>query len=235
MAVSTTKSAYGQGIAQGLPFVLVIVPFGLLFGVVGTEAGLNLAEVMGFSVLVIAGAAQFTAVQLMTDNAPIVLILAASLTVNLRMAMYSASLVPHLGRATLWQRALVAYMNVDQLFAASSARYEQTPDEPLRDKLAFFFGVATPIVPLWYVSTFGGATLGATVPPAFALDFALPITFLAMVGPLLRTVPHVAAAIVSASLALAFAGMPAGVGLLIAAVAACVTGAAVETWMEARQ
>ena len=234
MDATTAKSPFLQGVVQGLPYVLVIVPFGLLFGVVGAEAGLNIAQVMGFTVLVVAGAAQFTAVQLLTDNAPVVLILAASLTVNLRMAMYSASLVPHLGRARLWQRALVAYTLVDQCYAAGIVEYETRPDRPVAQKVAFIFGVAAPIVPMWYVATWIGAALGATVPDSWALDFALPMTFIAMVGPLLRTLPHVAAALTSAFLSLVFAGLPPGVGLMLAATAAVIVGAGVETWQERR-
>jgi Predicted branched-chain amino acid permease (azaleucine resistance) len=101
-------SSYWRGVRHGAPFLLVIAPFGALFGVVGTEAGLNLAQVMGFSVIVIAGAAQFTAVQLLSENAPTLIVIAAALAVNLRMAMYSAALTPHLGAAPLWQRAIMA-------------------------------------------------------------------------------------------------------------------------------
>ena len=234
MPASTKKSVFRQGVVQGLPFILVIVPFGMLFGVVGTEAGLNLAEVMGFTMLVVAGASQFTAVSLMVDNAPIVLILAASLTVNLRMAMYSASLVPHLGTAPLWQRALVAYLQVDQVYAAATARFEAR-DEPVSQRILFALGVAAPIVPLWFASTWLGAVVGASVPPAFALDFAIPITFLALVGPMLRTVAHMAAAVVSAVVALSTTWMPTGTGVLVAAACACVTGALVEIWMERRR
>jgi predicted branched-subunit amino acid permease len=93
------------------------MPFAILFGVVGTEAGLNLAQVMGFSVGVIAGASQFAALQLMSENAPTLIVVASALAVNLRMAMYSAALAPHLGPASLRDRALIAYMNVDQTYA----------------------------------------------------------------------------------------------------------------------
>ena len=68
MATETTKSIFWQGVRDGAPFVLVIVPFSILFGVVATEAGLNLVEAMAFSVLVIAGAAQFTAVELLMQR-----------------------------------------------------------------------------------------------------------------------------------------------------------------------
>ena len=234
MSVSSRKTPFLDGCLQGLPFIAVIVPFGMLFGVVSSEAGLNLAQVMGMTMLIVAGASQFTAVQLMSENAPVLLILAASLTVNLRMAMYSASLAPHLGGARLWQRALAAYLLVDQCYAASILRYEQR-QEPLRDRVAFYFGVAAPVVPLWYLATLVGALAGSAIPEAYALDFAVPITFLALLGPALRTLAHVAAALVSAAGTLALMWMPSGLGLMVAAAAAMVTGALVETWMERRR
>ena len=123
MRKTPSDSAYLCGIIGGLPFLLVLLPFGLLFGVLGTEAGLPLSQVMGFSFLVIAGSAQFTALQLMTENAPVLVVLASALAVNLRMAMYSASITPHLGASPLWQRALLSYMLVDQTYAMAMQTY----------------------------------------------------------------------------------------------------------------
>lgn len=235
MSASTTKSAFWMGLRHGAPFLLVIVPFALLFGVVATEAGLNVAEVLGFSVLVIAGAAQVTAVQMMIDNAPTVMVLATALAVNLRMAMYSASLTPHLGAAPLWQRALMAYATVDQSYAVSIARFESHPKMTLAEKSAYFAGTMALIGPAWYAMTLAGALLGPSIPPEFALDFAVPITFLALIAPALRTLAHVAAAMVSVSAALALAGLPYNMGLLIAAAAAMATGAQVEHWLDRRR
>lgn len=235
MAPTTSKSEFLRGIGTGLPFVLVIAPFGALFGVVATEAGLNIAETMAFTALVIAGASQFTALQLMSENAPVLVILATSLAVNLRMAMYSASLVPWLGAAPVWKRAVIAYMTVDQTYACSVAEYEAKPEMSLPERIAFFAGVSLPIVPLWYAATLVGALVGADIPDSFALDFALPITFIAMLGPMLRTLAHLAAALVSVVLALALSGLPAGVGLLLAGLAAMITGAVVETLRERQQ
>ncbi|MEH6775966.1 MAG: AzlC family ABC transporter permease [Cereibacter changlensis] len=232
--MTPSRSAYLRGCLASAPFALVIVPFGLLFGVVGAEAGLNIVEVMGFSIMVIAGAAQFTALQMMADDAPTVIVLATALAVNLRMAMYSAALTPHLGKAPTGMRALIAYFLVDQTFAVSSMQYDRDPGMPLAQKVAFFFGAVTPICPLWYVATYAGAVLGTAIPPEFALDFAVPITFLAMIAPLLRTPAHIAAAFVSIAVTLALAFLPYNTGLLIAAVAAMITGAQVEIWTERR-
>jgi predicted branched-subunit amino acid permease len=62
------RQAFWNGARDALPFTIVVVPFAILFGVVGTEAGLNLAQVMGFSIGVIAGASQFAALQLMSET-----------------------------------------------------------------------------------------------------------------------------------------------------------------------
>lgn len=231
MSASTSKSAYWRGLRDGGPFIIVAGPFALLFGVVGTEAGLNLYEIMGFSVLVIAGAAQFAALQLMIENAPTIIVLVTALAVNMRMAMYSASLTPHLGAAPIWQRAVVAYFNVDQSFALSVADYEARPDQSLGQKFRYFMGTATLIAPTWYTFTLAGALAGDVIPSADGLDFALPITFLAMIGPLLRAPAHILAALTSIILALLFAGLPFGSGLLVAGLGAMAVGAEVERRM----
>ena len=224
---------FWNGVRDGLPFILVIIPFGMVFGVVATEAGLNLAETMGFSVLVIAGAAQFVAVQMMTDNAPVLIVLAASLAVNLRMAMYSAALAPHLGPISWWKRGVVSYFMVDQAFAASILKYETTPDMTFSAKVAYFMGVIVPICPLWYAATWGGAVLGNAIPADLPIDFAVPITFLALIVPMLRSAAHVAAALVSIIGTLALSFMPFNTGVLVAALLAMIVGAEVERRMTA--
>ena len=235
MAISNPKTAYWRGFRAGAPFLLVIVPFGALFGVVGTEAGLPLLEVMAFSVLVIAGAAQFTAVQLMTEQAPTIIVIISALAVNLRMAMYSASLAQHLGAAPLLQRAFIAYLCVDQSYACSINEYESRPNLTIPEKVAFFVGSISTVAPMWYISTYAGAVLGMAIPPEYALDFAVPITFLAIIAPALRTLPHVISAVISAALALAFVWVPYNLGLIIAAVFAMIAGAQSELWLERRR
>lgn len=235
MTSSNPKRHFMRGVRDALPFILVIVPFAALFGVVATEAGLNVIEVMSFSVLVIAGAAQFTAVQLMSENAPTIIVILTSLAVNLRMAMYSASLTPYLGEAALWKRALVAYAMVDQAYALSQIKFEMERELTVSERFAYYIGTVVPLAPLWYVASYVGAVAGARVPPAFALDFALPITFLAMIAPTLRTLAHVAAAATSVVLALLMAWMPYGSGLLVAAIGAMIVGARVEIWMSGKE
>ncbi len=235
MSGSNPKSAYWAGFRNGAPFVLVVVPFALLFGVVATKAGLNLVETMTMTIAVIAGAAQFTALSLMQEHAPTFIVLATALAVNLRMAMYSAALVPHVGTAPRWQRMLMAYFLVDQVFAVSIARFDQRPDMTTAEKTAFYFGAASPIVPLWYLFSWVGAVAGTAIPASYSLDFAVPITFIALVGPMLRSLPHIVAAVVSITASLFLAGLPYSLGVILAALVAMVIGAQTDMWLARRK
>ncbi len=233
--MTTTKRAFLQGIRDSLPFIVVVAPFAMLFGVVATEAGLSPLQTFGFSVSVIAGAAQFAAVQLMADNAPVLIIVATALAVNLRMAMYSASIAPYLRGVPFWQRAFMSYVLVDQSYAQGLLKYETEPDLTPPARVAYFFGTMILNMPLWYGGTLVGALLGSRIPPEYALDFAVPITFLALVGPMLKTAAHVAAAFTSVLLTLVLAFLPYNLGLMVAALVAMMVGAQVELMVERRR
>jgi len=222
------RRAYVSGVLTSLPFLVVLVPFALVFGVVSADAGLSMPEILGFSTLVLAGASQLTAVQLLADGVPVVIVLASALAVNLRMAMYSAALTPWIGSASAQARAFSAFVLTDQIFAISLNRYEARPGMTMGERLAYLAGSATILALPWPFATALGASLGSAIPESFALDFAVPITFLALVAPSLRSRPHIAAAAVSFVAALLFSGLPSGLGLLVAAPLAMAVGATLE-------
>ena len=233
MDTGDLRSSYLRGLRDGAPFILVIAPFAMVFGVLAKSAGLNVIEALAFSVAVIAGAAQFTALQLMQDQAPTLVVLASALAVNLRMAMYSASLTPYLGHLPLWKRGVVAYFLVDQAYALAIVKYEREPEMTNGERFAYFVGTVTPICPLWYGFTVIGAMVGAQISLETGLDFAMPIAFLALIGPALRTGAHGAAALVASVSALLFAFLPYNLGLLVAALLGMMAGAEIERRSEA--
>jgi len=234
MPQTNPKSVFWSGFRAGSPFILVVVPFALLFGVIATKAGLNIVETMSMTFLVIAGAAQFTAISLMQEHAPTFIVLLTALAVNLRMAMYSAALVPHLGRAPFFVRVLMAYFMVDQAFAVAFQKYEASPEMTVNQKVLYYFGSLLPIIPLWYIFSYVGAVAGATIPPEYSLDFAIPITFIALTAPAMRSLPHFIAALVSVAATLALIWVPYNLGLIIAAFLAMIAGAQVEQWLARR-
>ena len=211
-----------------MPFLLVIGPFALLFGVVAVEAGLDVPQAVGMSVVVIAGSAQFTAVQLLSESASVWVAILAALAVNLRMAMYSASLQPHLGSAPLWQRVIVSYLNFDVSYALGIAHFDERPERPTKQKVVYFLGTIALTAPLWVVGTLIGAAAGGALPDSALIDFAMPILFLAIVAPMLKTLAHLAAAVSSAIAAMLLFWLPTGIGLLIAAAIAMAVGAEIE-------
>jgi predicted branched-subunit amino acid permease len=225
------RARFAEGVRAGLPFVIVVAPFGLLFGTVGADAGLGFTEIMGFSVLVIAGASQFAALQLLVDQAPLAIAVLTGLAVNLRMAMYSASLMPHFVGVSLGLRALAAYVMVDQVYALSIQRFVQG-DVDRAERVAFYFGCATPVIPIWYLGTVCGALLGGRIPPVFALDFAVPVTFIAMVAPMLQTLPSVVAALTAVAVSLLASELPLNLGVIVGGLAGTVAGALAETLRE---
>jgi predicted branched-subunit amino acid permease len=101
----------------------------------------------------------------------------------------------------------------------------------MAQKLAYFFGVVTPICPFWYVFTVVGAMIGEAMPASLGLDFAMPITFIAMVAPMLRSLPHLAACFVAVTASLLLVSLPLNLGLLAAGLLGMMAGAAVEQWV----
>lgn len=226
--------AFWRGWRDCSPFILIVVPFSMLFGVVASDAGLDIIQTMSMAVLVIAGASQFTALALLQDQAPVFIALAAALAVNLRMAMYSAALVPHLGHASLGMRMLMSYLMVDQAFAVAARTYELEPAMQPQHKVAYYLGCMMLICPFWYLFTFLGAILGDVIPPSLEIDFAAPVCFIALLAPLLRSAAHVFAAVVSVLASIAFGWMPWNLGLFCAAIVAMMAGAQVELWLKRR-
>lgn len=227
-------AAYRRGMRDCAPFIVIIVPFSVLFGVVARDAGLDLFQTMAMAAIVIAGAAQFTALNLMQQHAPTIVVLIAALAVNLRMAMYSAALVPHLGKAPLGLRMLMAYVMVDQTFAISVRTYEAEPQMPLSDRIAYYFGCISVVCLPWYFFTMVGALVGQAIPARLSPDFAVPVCFIALVAPMLRSLPHLVAALVSVLGAVVFASVPWSFGVILASLLALVAGAQVEFWQRRR-
>jgi predicted branched-subunit amino acid permease len=230
----TPKAGFAAGLRVGLPFSVVTVPFGMVVGVAATAAGFDPFQTGAFSVLVGAGAAQLAALQMMVEGTPLLVAVLTATAVNLRLAMYSASLAPHLGAAPLGARLWVAFFLVDQAYAASILAYERNPEWPIGARLGFFFGTVAPVMPVWVAASIAGAAVGNRLPADWPLDVFVPMTFIALIAPMLRTLAHWVAAAVSVVASLALAGLPWSLGLLAAGVIAMLAGAAVEALRERR-
>ena len=214
-----------------LPILVGGIAFGVVFGALGIETGLSPLQVQGLSLFVFAGSAQFVAVQLIGQGVAPALVVLTILLVNLRHALYSASLAPYLSHLPLRWRMTLAYLLTDEAFAVSAPRYRQ-PDNANAHGHTLGAGLALWVE--WQLSTAVGIVFGARLPPTLALEFALPLTFLAMLIPTLVDRPAWAAAIAGGVLSLLLRGLPYGLGLVAGVILAVGIGVGLETAARAR-
>lgn len=228
----TIAGAFREGALEILPILLGIIPFGLVAGAAAVDAGLGIEGAMSLSVLVFAGASQLAAIDLLARDAPLLIILLTVGVINLRMAMYSASLAPRLADTPLFQRMLAAYLLVDQAYALTIMRIDRAPTRSHR--IAYYFGVAVPLWVNWQLMTALGAVLGSTIPDWLPLEATIPLVFLAMLVPAITDRATLAAAVVSGAVATLGADLPNNTGLLVGAFSGIGAGTLVALRTDAR-
>src|SRR5215208_5237166 len=200
-----------RGIA---PLLVGVAPFGLIYGVLALASGVPVIAAMAMSSIVFAGASQFLLAQLFAVGAPGAIMVASVALVNLRHALYSAALAPHLAHLPRRWKVLLAYLLTDEAFAAAILRYQG--GRPGAKRHWYLLGAGATLWTSWQLSTAAGIALGREVPSELPLDFALPLTFIAIVVPMIRTRATLAAAATAAAVALACGGWPYKLGMLAA-------------------
>ncbi len=214
-----------RGARDQLPILLGVVPFGVIFGALAVSAGIPALEAQSFSLFIFAGSAQFIAVSLIAGAASPFLIILTILVVNLRHLLYSASLAPHVYYlSNLWKIPL-SWLLTDEAFIVASSRYRKGNPEFAH---WYFLGTGLMLWIAWQLSTALGIALGALIPPGMGLDFALPLTFLALILSTLTDRPAWAAACAAGVFSLLLANLPFKLGLLIPTVLGIGVGLAVE-------
>lgn len=224
--MSEEKKYFWAGVRAEIPLLIGVFPFGMIYGALALGAGLSTAAAQMMSSMVFAGSAQFITTQLVKDSAPGFVIVLTIAVVNLRHMLYSASLAPHLASLSTRWKTLLSYLLTDEAYAPSIIHYENEGVKP--NSHWFLFGAGLALWISWQTSTALGIFLGAAIPDSWSLDFALPLTFIAMVVPALKNRPAIAAAISAGCVALAAYSLPYKLGLILAALA----GIAIGTFLE---
>ncbi len=215
------------GIKSELPIALGVIPFGLIYGVIALAAGLTPAQAQAMSAIVFAGSAQFIGAELMGVGAPLPVLWLTTFVVNVRHVLYSAQLGPDLQHLSRGWRFLLAYLLTDEAYATTAVHYANK-EVALTHKHWFYLGAGLMLWVTWQTSTAVGVFLGAEIPASWGLDFALALTFIGIVVPLLTTRPMLAAAVVAGVTAVLAHGLPYNLGLVLAGLA----GIGVGVWME---
>ena len=216
------------GARDSLPMLLGAAPFGLIFGTLAAPSGLSAAGALAMSLCVFAGSSQFIALTLLAGGSGLAVILITTFVVNLRHALYSATLLPHVAGLRQRWRIPLAFWLTDETFAVVQLRYGAPDASP--HKHWYYLGSCLAMYGNWFLWTLAGVMLGRSVPRLehMGLEFAMAATFTGIVVPMLKSRPMLAAALGAAAVALAGRGLPYKLGLMLAALAGVVIGTALD-------
>ena len=227
--MSLRRREFLAGVKAELPILLGVSPFGLIYGVLALGAGLPATLAFAMSSVVFAGSAQFVGAQLFGSDAPGIVILVTTFIVNLRHVLYSASVAPYLRHLTTRWKCVLAYLLTDEVYAVAITRFAPGASRSSSPAAHWYFlGAGLAQWSAWQASTAVGIVIGAQVPPGWALDFAIALTFIALVVPALTDRPTVAAALSAGIVAVLAARWPNKLGLVVAAIVGIVMGLVVE-------
>ncbi len=218
--------SFWAGVQAEIPLLIGVFPFGLIYGALALNAGLSTSAAQMMSSIVFAGSAQFITAQLVHDLTPGFVIVLTIAVVNLRHMLYSASLAPYLARLpTRWKVAL-SYLLTDEAYAPTILHYEKNGPTPYGHW--FLLGAGCALWTTWQIGTALGIFLGTAIPASWSLDFALPLTFIAMVVPVLKNHAAIAAALSAGVVALLTFALPYKLGLILAALVGILVGTLLE-------
>jgi len=224
--MSEARKAFWEGVRAELPLLIGVFPFGMIYGALALNAGLSTFASQMMSSIVFAGSSQFVTAQLVHDSAPGFVIVLTIAVINLRHMLYSASLAPYLKDLSFKWKALLSYLLTDEAYAPGILKYEKEGITPFSHW--FLLGAGFSLWFIWQASTALGIFIGAEMPKDWPLDFALPLTFIAMVVPILKKRPLIAAALSAGVVALLAFHLPFKLGLILAALIGITVGTGLE-------
>ena len=219
-------SMFWAGVRAEFPLLIGVFPFGLIYGALALNAGLSPAAAQMMSSIVFAGSSQFVTAQLIHDAAPGLVIVLTIAVVNLRHMLYSASVAEYIEHLPMKWKVFLAYFLTDECYAATIIHYEEDGTKPTSHW--FFLGAGFSLWFIWQISSALGIFLGTAIPKSWPLDFALPLTFIAMVTPVLKDYPVIAAALSAGLVALLAFSLPYKLGLILAALVGILVGTILE-------
>ena len=225
-SAASRRDEFFAGCRDEAPLLLGAIPFGMIYGIAALAAGVPAWVAQLASAVVFSGAAQLVIVQMLGAGAGVMPVALTAGLLNVRHVLYSASMAEYLRHLPRRWRLLLAYLLTDEAYAISVLRYQRRDPAGAADlRHWYFFGAGFTLWLGWQLATAAGLLFGATIPPHWELDFAVPLTFLALLTLLLRERAGQAAAAAAALAALAFAALPYKLGLVAAIVVGLLAGA----------
>jgi predicted branched-subunit amino acid permease len=215
-----------RGVIDMLPMAPGIAAWGVVTGVAMVQSGLGVPLSLCMSLLVYAGTAQLVALPLMASGAPMAVIWAAALCVNLRFVIYSAQWRPYFGALSRSRRLALSYVAADVNYVLFHQAY---PDpQPAPGQLPYFVGSSATLWLVWQGASILGIVLADSIPLDWGLGFAGTLAMLGLTLGLIRDRPSAVVAVVAGTAAVAAFALPLKLNIVVAIAAAVAAGLLIE-------
>jgi predicted branched-subunit amino acid permease len=228
-----THPAFRLGINGTASTLPGLAAWGLMTGVAMVNSGMSTIEASAMTLLVYAGSSQLAAMPLISAGAPMWVILATALCVNLRFVVFSAHLRPYMMHLPLHKRLITGYLTTDMSYVLFVSQYPSASSAPEHQAAqdAFLTGSIGATWVTWMIASFFGIALAHQIPLQWGLGFAGILALLGIMCSLATSKLRVlSAAVASAAAVVAFA-LPLKLNILTAIVCAVVMCLAVEQLM----
>ncbi len=220
-----------KGAIAMLPLSIAVLPWGLLAGSYAVDSGLSPFESQALSAIIFAGAAQLVAIGMIKAGAGIITMLVTTWFITVRHFLYSVSLRSKISPMPVRWRLLMGFLLTDELFALVGHQDERQFNRWYALGAGFSFYL------LWNLATLTGILLGNSIPGLkdLGLDFAIAATFIAIIIPTIKSLPVIVSVITGLVLSVALTVYRVDASLIIASVAAMLSGYVTELLLEKKK
>lgn len=217
---------FARGAREMTGISLGIGAWGLVTGIAMVKAGLGVWLSLAMSLFVFAGSAQLASLPLIAQGAPLWVIWATALCVNLRFIIFSAGWRPYFASLTRRHRVWVMYFMADLNYVAFMKRFPRPG--PMDEQLPFLWGGVAVNWTAWQAMSILGILLADVIPTQWGLGFAGSLALLGITGTLLVDRGTWIAAFVAACAAFAAFALPFHLNIVVAIAAAIAIGVLVD-------
>ncbi|GIZ53198.1 AzlC family ABC transporter permease [Noviherbaspirillum aridicola] len=231
-AVDLEKRAFREGFRAGAPTMPGIFAWGMVTGMAMVKSGLTIWQALGMTFLVFAGSAQLASLPLIAANAPVWVVFATALVVNLRFVIFSAALAPHFAHLPWYRRLWHGYFTADITMGLFPRRFPAETAHQTVGKVGYFNGIGYPNWCAWQAGSVAGILLASQIPESWGIGYAGTLALLAITIPLTVNLPALVGVIIAGVVAVAAIGLPYRLGLLVAVIAGMIGAMAADSIMD---
>jgi predicted branched-subunit amino acid permease len=201
---------------------LGVAAWGLVTGVAMVKSGLGVPVALLMSLMVYAGSAQLATVPLIVMNAPMWVVWATALCVNLRFVIFSAQWRSYFKHRPRGERAFLGYISGDLTYVLFMKRFAEPRED--EGQIEYFLGASSLNWLAWQLPSIIGIVLADVVPTEWGLGFAGVLALLGLTYSLVSDRATLFAAVVAGCAAVAAFALPFRLHIVVAIAAAVCVG-----------